>query len=883
LKTIRNWTLALIVIVLIVGVVGAAVYLTRRTVTPSFSLAPSSLIAVQGANITFNVYGLEPNGIATIYFGDGQEANTTSTLTHTYQDSGRYLVGAEESVNGQAVASTFTSLQTIQVTPQVNVSLAPMISIPAISFDVAKNPSAPVVQVGDQVYLHGSFLQPPSGTNVTIAQYRWDFANGAAESVDANKTSLNPVENPATVSYAQPGLYPVTLSLITENSTSLASFKTSVEQTVAVGSSSQTYALLLYGGVVPAPTVINEAENADPPSSLDPGLDWGNGGEIEGNIFSTLLIYNGSSTTNFIPMAAAEVPSIANGEISSDYSSYTFHIRSGLRFSNGDPLTAYDVYYSIVRCLLLRGSLGAEGFGDADWIVAQYLIPGGAAFSSIVANSTDTAGYNSIINSMEYSNASDTITFKLIRPVVPQLLFTALADAQGASILDSKWLQVVGAGITFSPAGFYAYQNEGNAGNFNLEVQNDPVGSGPYMIQSYTPGQSISLVPNPLFLGVPGNPGIPKANDTIVIQWIKDAGTAYDLFRSGQADFVTWLPPQYFQQINEQVANGQAEVYQIPILDEALLYFSGWEGPNLSYTGLYNETGFYNETELQSYFGSQYHMPVTYFANLDVRKAWAYAFDYSYFLDEILGNKRYGVEVGSSYAGVGNIQGLPYSVPEGEVQNVPVYNLTYAKQLLQESGEYNAAVTIPFAIDPYVLLGMDNQTKFAMVEMYAAALHSIDPNIVITPVSINPATIPPVLFDNMPIGVGSWAADYPYPSDFVDFFYGPSLPEPAWLNSTGHPDQAAMYAQMNALITEADATTNATLAAQDYKQIEQIAVNLYLYIYLYQPSYLWVLKPYMNGYQGQMSIFMGPMASPYDWLVKTCGSTQACSGRSIGP
>jgi len=851
-------------------------------VTPTFSLAPSTLIAVQGANITFNVYGLEPNGIATIYFGDGEQANTTSTITHAYQDSGRYLVGAAEFVGEQQIASTFNALQLIQVTPQVNTSLAPSISIPAVAFDVARNPYAPVVRVGDQVYLYGGYLRPPSGTNVTIVRYDWDFRNGVTKAVAANSTSLNPIENPVTTSYAESGLYPVTLTLVSENSTSTASFRTSVEQTVAVGSSSQIYALLLYGGVVPNPTVINVAENTDPASSLDPGLDYGNGGEIESNIFSTLLIYNGSSTTNFVPMAASEVPSIANGDISSDYTSYTFHIRQGLRFSNGDPLTAYDVYYSIVRSLLFRGSLGAEGFGDADWIVAQYLV-GGVSFSSIVANQTDTADYNSIINSMTYSNASDAITFKMIRPVPPQLLFTALADAQGASILDSKWLQVVGAGITFSPAGFYAYQNEGDAGNFNLEVQNDPVGSGPYMIQSYTPGQSISLVPNPLFLGVPGNPGIPEANDTIVIQWIKDAGTSYDLFRSGQADIVTWLPPQYFQQISEQVANGQTEVYQIPILSEVLLYFSGWEGPNLSYTGLYNETGFYNETELQSYFGSQYHMPVTYFANLDVRKAWAYAFDYSYFLDEILGNKRYGVEVGSSYAGVGNIQGLPYSVPEGEVQNVPYYNLTYAKLLLQESGEYNAAVNIPFAIDPYVYLGMDNQTKFAMVEMYAAALHSIDPNIVITPVSVNPATVPPVLFANMPIGIGGWGADYPYPSDFVDFFYGPSLPEPEWLNSTGHPDQAAMYAQMNALITEADATTNATLAAQDYNEIEQIAVNLYLYIYLYQPSFFWVVKPYMNGYQGQMSIFMGPMPSPYDWLVKTCGSTQACSGRNIGP
>jgi peptide/nickel transport system substrate-binding protein len=858
LKTIRKSTLALIVIVLIVGIVISTVYLTRRMVTPSFSFAPSTLIAVQGANITFNVYGLESNGMATIYFGDGHEASTTSTLTHAYQDAGRYLVGAEESVGGQSVASTFNALQSIQITAKVNESLAPLISIPTVAFDVNTNPSAPVVRVGDQVHLYGGYLRPPSGTNITIVGYDWDFGNGVTKAVAANSTSLNPVENPATTSYAQSGLYPVTLTLVTENSTSMASFRTSVEQTVVVGSSSQPYALFLYSGVVPNPSVINFAEYGAPALSLDPDLDFESGWEIITQTLSTLLTYNGSSTTDFIPVAASEIPSLSNGGISPDYTSYTFHIRQGLRFSNGDPLTAYDVYYSVVRSLLFRGSPGVGGYGVTDWILAQYLV--GTGFSSIVANATDTAAYNSIINSMSYSNASDTITFKLIRPFAPELLFTGLVFA---AILDSSWLERIGAGITFTPAGFYAYQNEGNPGNFNLEVQNNAVGSGPYMIQSYTLGQSISLIPNP---GFPGIPGLPKANNTVVIQWVKDPETAYNLFRSGQADVVYGLPDEYFPRVNEQVAKGQAKIYLCPVVDETMLGFSAYVGAN-----------YYNETAINSYLGtSKYDVPSDYFLNLDVRKAFAYAFNYQYFLDEILGNKKYGVEIGGGYAGA-IIQGYAYHVPETELQNVPVYNLTYAKQLLQESGKYDTKVNIPFPIRPY-----NNQTQLAVAQMLGAALHSIDPNIVITPVAIrNRSDYFTIVW---PILMFTWVADYPYPSDVVDVFYqNPYAPD--WLNSTGHPDQAAMYAQMNALIAEADSTTNSTLAAQDYKQIEQIAINLYLYVYLDQPNFFYIVKPYMNGYQGQFSYLMNPMGGwpPYVWWVKTCGSIQACSGRGIGP
>jgi ABC-type oligopeptide transport system substrate-binding subunit len=284
----------------------------------------------------------------------------------------------------------------------------------------------------------------------------------------------------------------------------------------------------------------------------------------------------------------------------------------------------------------------------------------------------------------------------------------------------------------------------------------------------------------------------------------------------------------------------------------------------------------YNQTAVNSYLGtSKYNVPTDYLLNLDVRKAFAYAFNYQYYLDEILGTKKYGVDIGSSYAGL-IIRGYEYSVPESELQNVPVYNLTYAKQLLQESGEYNTSVNIPWPIKPY-----DNKS-LAVAQMLGAALHSIDPNIVITPVAVRSESdyfsIP------WPILMLDWIADYPYPSDVVDaFLQNPNAPD--WLNSTGHPDQAAMYAQMNTLIAEADSTTNATLAARDYKQVEQIAINLYLFIYLDQPNFFYVVKPYMNGYQGQFSILMNPMAGapPYTWWVKTCGSTQACSGRSIGP
>ena len=866
MKTIRKSTLALIIIIIIVGAVGATVYLTRRQVTPTFSLAPSTFVAVQGANATFNVYGLESNGVATIYFGDGQDANTTSYLTHNYQYPGRYLVGAEEFVGGQLVASTFSSLETVQVTPQVSESFAPLISEPVLSFNTTMNPSAPVVQMGGPVYLYGGYLQPPVGTNMIITRYNWDFGNGATKTIAANSTSLKPVQNPARVSYDQPGLYPVTLTLVTENSTSRARYSTSVEQTVAVTSPSQPYSLFLYAGIVPNPSVINVAENVPGgPFSLDPQVSYDTySQEVEANIFSTLLIYNGSSTTQFIPMAATEVPSVANGGISPDYTTYTFQIRPSLKFSNGDPLTAYDVWYSTVRNLLFVGG----NTGTPDWILAQYLVPG-LTGAPIMSATNDTADFNVIMNAVTYSNSSNTVTFKLVNPTAPQLFSEALAWQPGAGILDANWLQQVGAGITFTPAGFYAYENQGNFDGFNMKVRWGPVASGPYMIQSLVLGQSVTLVANP---GFPGVPGIPAVNNTVVIQWVKDAETAYNLFTSGQADIV-WMQPSYVALMPKLVAEGKAAMYEIPSLSCFQFIF------NLNV----------NQVNMKSDFGSQYHVPSDYFTNLKVREAFAYAFNYTNYLDEILGNKRYGIDFGSSYAGM-IIPGLPNNVPPNQLQNVPTYDLAKAKQLLRQSGEYDTSINIP------VVVVAQASGQFAAAQMWAEALNSIDPNIVLTPVYVPFEMILSYTIggqNSIPIYLLSWTADYPYPSDFVDPSYkeGGFLPaRNGWtveyLNSTGHADQAAMFAQMNSLIKTADSTPNATLAAQDYKEVEQIAINLYMYVYTFVPNFFWVVKPYMNGYQGQISYQENPMLGGnglYFWWVKTCGSTQACSGRSIGP
>ena len=407
--------------------------------------------------------------------------------------------------SGKLVGTTSTQAQQILVNPNPPQNIVPYISVPLIYFNSTRNPNAPVFGVGEKIYLYGGFHELPSNPNFSIYEYIWNIS-GQVQTIPANPNTSEPSTNPVSTSFSSPGLYPVSLTIVTKNANTGQTYSQSVTYTLAVSAPSLPFGLYKFNGQVPDPNVINVVENvAGGPYSFDPSVDYESVGfEVISNIFATLVIYNGSSTTSFIPFAADY------WSISSNSTVYTFHIRAGLRFSNGQPLTAYDVWYSVIRTILFAG--GSPG--TAGWILTKYLIPNYTPFSFVMSSPNDTKDFNEIMHAVTYDNQTNTVTFHLVQSTPAQLFFTAVADPLGAGIQDAAWLESIGAGINFTPAGFYAYQQHANEGDYFTQVQNDPVASGPYMIEQYVPGQSIILVPNPYY---PGVPGIPKPNTTVYI------------------------------------------------------------------------------------------------------------------------------------------------------------------------------------------------------------------------------------------------------------------------------------------------------------------------------------------------------------------------------
>ncbi|MBX5476919.1 MAG: ABC transporter substrate-binding protein, partial [Clostridia bacterium] len=91
-------------------------------------------------------------------------------------------------------------------------------------------------------------------------------------------------------------------------------------------------------------------------ATLDPaiGYDWTNW-PAEKMVFDALLDYD--DTTNLVPGLAESLP-----EVSPDATTWTFHLRKGVKFQNGREVTADDVAYTITRVLDPKTKSPGSGF-----------------------------------------------------------------------------------------------------------------------------------------------------------------------------------------------------------------------------------------------------------------------------------------------------------------------------------------------------------------------------------------------------------------------------------------------------------------------------------------------------------------------------------------
>jgi ABC-type dipeptide transport system, periplasmic component len=95
-----------------------------------------------------------------------------------------------------------------------------------------------------------------------------------------------------------------------------------------------------------------------PPDSLDPAIAaYTQDMEILYSCYQTLVIFNGTDPSSFLPALAY------NWTVSNNYLNWTFYIRQGAYFQNGDQINATTVWFSIYRSIVMN-QFGAFNFLD---------------------------------------------------------------------------------------------------------------------------------------------------------------------------------------------------------------------------------------------------------------------------------------------------------------------------------------------------------------------------------------------------------------------------------------------------------------------------------------------------------------------------------------
>jgi peptide/nickel transport system substrate-binding protein len=198
---------------------------------------------------------------------------------------------------------------------------------------------------------------------------------------------------------------------------------------------------------------------------------------LDQNLYSRLLQPNATGT--------ALLPDLASSwTISPDGLTYTFNLRPDAKFSNGSPVTASDVVFSIQRS---RAFAGGWGF---------------------------------LLTAVKTISAPDahTVTIQLSQPHAPLLADLAM---YAYSVVPESLVKAQGSSF---------FQH--------------PVGSGPFMVTSYSPDSEVDLAANPSFYGT--KPKIKKVRIVIV----PDDNTRVLMLESKKADVIENPPGNLVSQID---------------------------------------------------------------------------------------------------------------------------------------------------------------------------------------------------------------------------------------------------------------------------------------------------------------------------------------------
>jgi len=232
--------------------------------------------------------------------------------------------------------------------------------------------------------------------------------------------------------------------------------------------------------------------------TLDPGRMFETTGlMIDRVLYDTLLTYEGSNVSKPVPDLAT------SWTASADAKTFTFTLRKGVKFANGDPVTASDVVYSLMRTKNIEGNP-----------------------SFLMAGITATAP------------SAGTV---VLTSATPNTAIPAIVTNPALGIVDAK--AVTADGGTDSAKAVTADKAE-------AKLNAVSAGSGPYTLTSFSTTSQVVLTANPAYWG-----GAPKYGK-IVIRNVEPSVQKLDVLRGESQIAVDLSPTQAQGMSGVQIVNG---------------------------------------------------------------------------------------------------------------------------------------------------------------------------------------------------------------------------------------------------------------------------------------------------------------------------------------
>lgn len=585
-------------------------------------------------------------------------------------------------------------------------------------------------------------------------------------------------------------------------------------------------------------------DQAETPDSLDPAVTFSTPGwAAVQQVYQGLVNYNNSSYTQFVGVLAYSNWSVGTNPYTG-FSEYTFHLRPGVHFSNGDPYNAYVQWYSLYRTLLL--AQGPQFILEQNFYSTNFDSANALTYYS--ASSDINASNQTLVTDLNTWNFTSPDSAALTDMEMPNQSFQVI-DANtialnlGYGYLASNYTYLLASlaaptSYAVDPIWVDAHGGVQNS-SVNGYLSDHTLGTGPYILSNYdgNPGGGYTLTPDPNYWGKaaagaePWNDMIQPAHLPVSVRFQASVDITVNDLKNGivQTASLAYVGPSTVSALN---GLSNVVTQQLPVV--------------------------YGSTSGSWWIYLNQSTPP--FNNLTVREAVSYAINYTQIIDQAFGGyaEQWVGPVPPAYPDYNPAGLAPYT-----------YNLAMAQTLINETACKNGGCAGTPINYEYLNTGPDWADTATFLK---ADLAQIGLNINPEPIPLDQLYEEQALLPNGTCGAANVIAGTgPFPMG-QEFYTSDYISPDDWTQNDAisyGSANACMSGYSNAtvdnLTLEAAAESNPALLTQYYTNITSAMYYNYTDIWLVVPYSFGVYTTNLHGF------VQNPMASaePFAFLFNT--------------